>query len=166
MNNSDTGVIQLDSLDAFKTQACVLLQSAVREVRIVSSDLELSLYGDTEVFACLRTFVTTNRHARLDIIVASDKELVGVGHPVLDLSRRLTSSISIEVLEPDYVEAQKPFPAFMLIDRRGLLYRPDCSRYAGFAHGDDVAAALRLREQYDELKRLSKPSREAKRLYI
>ena len=166
MENTDTGVIQLESLDACRTQACVLLQSAIREVRIVSSDMELPLYGDAEVYTCLRTFVTANRNARLEIILASDKELVGAGHPVLDLSRRLTSSISIEVLEPEYVEAQKPFPVFMLIDRRGLLYRPDCSKYAGFAHHDDVAAAIKLREQYNELKRLSKPSREAKRLYI
>ncbi|AJQ94386.1 hypothetical protein [Gynuella sunshinyii] len=164
--DADTGVVRLDSLAAFKAQACVLLRAAVREIKIVSFDLELPLYGDSEVFSRLKAFSTGHRNSKIDIILATDKELVGAGHPVLDLSRRMTSTIQIQVVDPAYVESNKSFASFLLIDRSGVLYRPDSSVYIGFSHANDIATAVRLREQYDELDRLSKPSREAKRLYL
>jgi hypothetical protein len=68
------------------------------------------------------------------------------GHALLDISRKLSSSISLKIVDP---ELRQLNCEFVLVDNTGLIYRQDVERYEGIANFRDITENNRLGRQFN-----------------
>ncbi len=71
--------------------------------------------------------------------------MVKNGHALIDIARRLPSSIGIRIVHP---ELRSSNHEYVLVDKAGLIYRQDHEQYEGYANFKDVTEANRLRRQF------------------
>ena len=77
--------------------------------------------------------------------------MVQRGHRLLQLSRRLSSSIAIRVLEE---HPELPEATYVVRDNDGVVYKPDELGHPGFYEPDSRASAKKFVEGFDALWRL------------
>jgi hypothetical protein len=86
-----------------------------------------------------------NKHTRIEILLTDSRSLVEQGHLLLELSRRLPSSIQIKRAAPEQAASVEEV---LLIDERTVFFRPNHSDYHAWACLDDILAARRLHEPF------------------
>lgn len=163
--NSDTGVIRLQSVDDFIGHTTELIGQTVRELRVLSTDLEADWLGSEAVTDALRRFALGNRRASVHILVTDATAAVKANHRWLELIRRL-SRLQCQVIKADILDSEPLKGTFVLSDRRGLVYRGALDAYTGFAHYDDRATVRQQREIFDQYWRYSQPSAEFRTLAL
>ncbi len=133
--------------DQARAHALALLQQARRSLCIYSHDLEPWLYNHSSVQAACTAFLLGSPNNRLRILLRDSARVVKDGHRLLNLSRRLSSSLHIRKLHPDYPSEEI---AFLLADDRGLLLRPELDQVAGYALYRDPARVRQRQAQFDQ----------------
>lgn len=125
-----------------RSHALALLQQAQRQLCLYSTDLEPWLYHHSSVQQACTQFLLANPKNRLRILLRDSSRAVREGHRLLTLARRLPSNCQIRKLHPDYPNEEI---SFLLVDRCGLLLRPEPSQFAGYAlYQDPQRNRLRL----------------------
>jgi hypothetical protein len=100
----------------------------------------------------LSALARSSRQTQIRILVSDTRKLVGRGHRLLELARRLSTSIHIRKLEehPDWNGE-----TIVIRDRDGVLYKPGGSDHDGFYEPDSRASTQGHLELFDELWRYS-----------
>lgn len=130
-----------------REHALAMLQQANRSVCICSTDLEPWLYHHSSVQqACTRLLLAHPRN-QLRILIGDPSRAVKEGNRLLQLARRLTSSLHIRKLNPDYPE---PGGAYLIADDCGLLERPKVDQYTGYALYSDLARVRVRQAEFDK----------------
>ncbi len=132
----------------FATLALQLARTAKRSLRIYSHELDRVVFDDAELASALVALIKRSRISEVRILVNDARPMTQHDHRLLNLARRLSSSIHIRVLAE---HPQLPDATFVVRDDDGTLYQPDDRELQGFYEPGSRASAKRFVEQFDYL---------------
>ena len=102
-----------------------------------------------------------HRLSEVRLLIHDDKPLVKRRHQLVELMRRLTSSIELRLVNPEYPIEDQPF---VLVDREGVLYRHGFEAPEGFACFAAAGRAKLLEESFQRMWDAARPSLELRQL--
>lgn len=124
------------------------LGEPLRSLHIYSPRLDHLLFDTQPVVDALSAFVRRGAPAHLRVLIHSSDLIVGRGHRLLELSRRVDSKIDIRRV-PD--ELASDIHTYVTWDRRGYWLMPDYREYDGLSNLYDPVQASRLDERFEYL---------------
>jgi len=155
--------IELESREDNRQVATALVGQARRSVHIFTHDLERLIF-DTEPFLdAVTRFARHSQYSEMKILLLESRLVVKQRHRLIDLSRRLSSSIQIRKPHPDYASHTE---AFVVADARGYLRRVLAGRHEGVANFNDPLAARKLVDFFKEVWERSSSDIEMLQLHI
>lgn len=159
----DGDTLRLAGSDDVSAVAAELARQARRSLLLYSFDLEARIYDRREFIDAVSALVRRQPGACFDVLIQNVERVVKDGHRLVDLMRRMGSSIQIRHCAEQY---RSYCGTFLLADDRGYLYRPLSSRYEGVASFNNAAEVARLGNYFREVWEHSKTNMELRRLYI
>ena len=147
----------------FAEMAVELCKSASRYVCILSPRLDHEAFDNPELAAALSALARLSRQTQVRILISDSRGLVGRGHHLLQLARRIPSSMTIQKLaeHPDWKGE-----TIVIRDRDGVLYKPGGSGHDGFFEPDSRASTQKHLELFEELWRHSAQDTELRSLSL
>lgn len=129
-----------------------LCEGAARQLCIQSPRLDHEVFDSPGLVQAISALVRGSRQTEVRILISDSRSLVGRGHRLLELARRLPSSVRIRKLEehPDWNGE-----TVVIRDQNGVLYKPGGADNEGFYEPDSRASTRRHLERFDELWRFS-----------
>jgi len=143
--------------------ALTMLQQTRRDVAILSRQMDGRLYDTAEFAQALSQLASHHPRCRVRVLLKEVEPLVKYGHRIIELSRRLSSTIGIRTIHENYREYND---AFMVFDERGVIKRRYADRYEGSANFNDPKQARELLSFFDEVWNISEPDPNMRRLHI
>ncbi|RLA49585.1 MAG: hypothetical protein DRQ97_00155 [Gammaproteobacteria bacterium] len=136
----------------FAEMAVNLCRSASRYICILSPRLDHAAFDTPELADALRALARLSRQTRVRILINDSRTLVARGHRLLQLARRIPSSLAIQkvVEHPDWNGE-----TIVIRDHDGVLYKPAGSDHEGFYEPDSRASTQKHLELFEELWRHS-----------
>ncbi len=144
-NESLTGVGYPHPFDQLAVELC---SSAAREVCILSPRLDPMAFDTEELSNALGVLIRSTRQTRVRVLVADSRDMVTRGHRLLNLARRIPSSVQIKKLAE---HPQWRGETIVICDRDGVLYKPGDSDREGFYEPSSRASTKRHLELFEEL---------------
>jgi hypothetical protein len=155
--------IELNSRDETRHATELMVQQCRDSLEIFTRDLDAPLYDQEAFLQALGAMCLRNRKARVRILVQDPSTPVKRNHRLIELSRRLSSSIELRRPHPDYSHLNE---AFLVADRCGLIQRSLADRYEGSANFYDPIEAQRKLDLFIEVWERSESHPEFRRLHI
>jgi hypothetical protein len=147
----------------FDTYAISLSQSASRNICILSPQLDPAAFDNIELATALSTLARENRQTQVRILIKDTRSLVGRGHRLLELARRLPSSVHIRTL-PEHPNWNNE--TVVIRDRDGVLFTLGGSDHEAFYEPDSRASTLSHLELFEDLWRYSIEDTELRSLLL
>jgi hypothetical protein len=149
LNDFVTGVQYPHPFDELAVALCA---SAARNVNILSPTLDHRVFDNPELVAALAALARDSRQTQVRILISDSRQIVARGHRLVQLARRLTSSVHIQKLaeHPDWNGE-----TVITRDRDGVLYKPGGSDHEGFYQPNSRWSAQKHLELFEELWRHS-----------
>jgi hypothetical protein len=144
---SHTKLERFSQPELARAHALALIQQSRRTLCIYSHDLEPWLYHHSSVQDACTRFLLANPRNQLRILLRDSGRAVKEGHRLLGLSKRLSSSLHIRKLHPDYASEEV---AYLLADDRGLLFMPEVGEPNGYTLYQDAPRCRQRRAQFDQ----------------
>jgi predicted GNAT family N-acyltransferase len=132
----------------FAAAAVALCQGARRELRIQSPQLDHRVFDRPELVDAISALARSGAQACVQILISDPRPLVQRGHRLLELARRLPSTVLIRQLSE---HPQWNDETVVIRDRNGVLYKPGGSDHEGFFEPDSPASTRKHLELFDEL---------------
>lgn len=144
-----TGVQYPQPFDALAVELC---KTAARQICILSPHLDHEAFDNDELSLALSALVRSSRQTQVRILINDSRALAGRGHRLLQLARRIPSSLKLQKLaeHPDWNGE-----TIVIRDRDGVLYKPGGSAHECFYEPDSRASTQRHLELFEELWRHS-----------
>ena len=124
-----------------------LCTSASRYLRILSPALDHKIFDNTEVVDALSALARRDSHSQVHILISDSRPIIQHGHRVVNLARRLPSSVIIRKLS-DHPEMTGE--TVIIRDLSGVLYMPD-DEGPGFYEPDSRASAQHYIDKFELL---------------
>ena len=141
----------------------LMTEQAQDTLDIFSRHLDPGLYEQSDFLANLSRMCLRNRKARIRFLVQQPAEAVKHCQRLLELARKLSSSIELRQPHPDYRQHNQ---AFLVADQCGLIYRKLSDRYEGIANFYTPVEAKRRTDFFTEVWDRSEVNPEFRRLYL
>ncbi len=132
-------------------------------LEIFSRDLDPLLYEQTDFIAVLSGLCLRNRKAHIRFLVQQPADAVKRCQRLIELARKLSSSIELRQPHVDYRHHNE---AFLVADRCGLIFRKFSDRYEGIANCHAPIEAQRRSDFFTEVWERSEVNPEFRRLYL
>jgi hypothetical protein len=147
----------------FDELAVALCNSAGRSICILSPRLDHEAFDNAALVDALSALARRSRQTQVRILISDPRPLVGRGHRLLQLARRLPSTVLIRKLaeHPDWNGE-----TIVTRDSSGVLYKPAGSDHEGFYEPDSRASTRRHLELFEELWRHSVEDSELRTLSL
>lgn len=144
----DGTIVRLRYPTPFDQLVVAQARLARRELAILSPDLDKRLFHREELTDALRRLAREERQARIRVLVMDARALVGRGHALLSLARRIPTKLSIRRLaeHPDWDGDTQ-----VIRDRDSLLALPGTVRDPGFYRPGDRARCEPELGRFEEL---------------
>ena len=145
VSDTDSNLILLDGVDAYRKHLLNLLANARRDIFILSDNLDSALFDDHDFVEALSAFVRSDRVANAKILV-KESQAITEGHPGLrNLFRRISTKLSIRQLR---YEPENNDRSYVVGDNELLLYIHDSSVYNGFVNYKAGPELTSIREEF------------------
>jgi predicted GNAT family N-acyltransferase len=141
-------VWRFERLNDLNQHLSLCIQSSLRNIDILSQNLEHDLYDHLLLAEKLSGFVRSNRHSNVRIILQDGEQLNLRSSEILALARRLSSSIQIRILNEEYGTLNE---AFALFDNDRIVYLNNETNCEGFVNYNDRANVKNLKERFQSL---------------
>ena len=86
-----------------------------------------------------------NKYTKIEILVFNPHRMIKNGHAMLDITRKLPTSIRIKIVDP---EMRQQYHEYVLVDGKGVIYRAEHDTYAGTAQFHDITGCNHLDRQF------------------
>ncbi len=139
------GFLLLRREDEFRRVVVAMCEQASQSIQIMSPLLDHKIFDSPELYEIASSLGRKNKYTRIEILLYDSHRVVKNGHALIDIARRLPSSIGIRIVHP---ELRSSNHEYVLVDEAGLIYRQDHEQYEGYANFKDVTEANRLRRQF------------------
>ena len=147
--------------EACAALAVRLLEVARERVRILAQRADLRYLATDEIVDALRAWLVQRQRARLEILLAPDVARDERGRPLWNLAQRLTSFVTVHRLGDEDAQFGE---AWLTVDERGYLHRPQIERLEAQACLDNPSRARELNQRFASLWLASEPEPELRRL--
>lgn len=141
----------------------LMMKQVLLSTEIFSRELDGPLFDRSDFLDRVNRLCLQNRLFRLRILCQQPMSAVNRGHRLIELSRKLSSSIEIRHVHEDY---QYYNEAFLIADTCGLIHRPLADRYEGTANFNTPINAQRRLDFFTEVWERSEPHPDLRRLHI
>ncbi len=155
--------IELGSCEDARHASNLMTEQTQDTLDILSRNLDPALYEQTAFLNNLSRLCVRNRKARIRFLVQQPGDAVKRCQRLLELARKLSSSIELRQPHADYRQHNE---AFLVADRCGLIYRKLSDRYEGTANFHDPVEAQRKTDFFTEVWERSEVHPEFRRLYL
>ncbi len=162
MSNDEflTGIEYPHPFDEYAVSLCL---SASRYICILSPQLDHAAFDSSELVDALSALARRSQQTQVRILISDSRPLVGRRHQLLNLARRLPSTVHIRKLEE---HPQWNNETVIIRDRDGVLYKPGGSDHDAFYEPNSRASTRQHLELFDELWRFSVEDTELRSLHI
>ncbi|MDX1736153.1 MAG: hypothetical protein R3228_17385 [Halioglobus sp.] len=153
-----TGIDYPQPFDDYVIDLCA---TASRYVCILSPTLDHAVFDSEELVATLSALARATRQTQVRILLRDKREVVSRGHKLVNLARRLPSTVHIQRLDehPDWNDE-----TIVVRDRNGVLYKPGDSDTNAFYEPDSRASTQRHLNLFEDLWRFSVKDPDLRRL--
>lgn len=158
-----TDLLSFDSRLQNRALITELCRQSSQHIRIFSQDLEPLIYDHTDILQTLTRLMTRNRRTRVQVLVKDATAAIQNGHRLIELSRRLSSSLSLHKM-PDILKNDNS--AYLIADDAGYCHKHQGHLYQGKACFNDKLKVRDMIKTFDEYWEQSHPDPELRRLYI
>lgn len=159
-NNTD---ITLTTSAEHHEQTLELIKQATRSILIFCHDLTNRIYNHPDIAMALSQFITTNSANRtVKILVQDVNSIISSDHKILEIQRRLSSSISIHKIARQH---ENHIASYILTDGKHYINRKDYTLFDGHLV-KNPNKAKELLNLFNECWSQSETPPEIKRLYI
>ncbi len=141
----DNQVLLLRREEEFARVTLEMARQAQKSLRIYSPLLDHKLYDTAELREACSALARKNRYTAIEILIYDSHRIIKNGHALLEISRKLPSSITIRIVHPDYRQSNHEY---LLADNEGVIYRVDHEIYEGYANFHDVSENNRLAREF------------------
>jgi hypothetical protein len=149
--------------DENRAGSLALVRQARHSLRIISRELDGPLYANAPFVDAVSAIARRGRDSTARILITNSDLIIHQGHLLIELARRLSSTIQIRQLG----EQDRDFnQAFLVADGTGVLHRPQSELYDGTLNFNDPGQAKVLLERFEELWEQSAPDPELRRLHV
>lgn len=147
----------------FDQLAVELSRTASRHICILSPQLDHSAFDNRDLSEALSALARRGRQSLIRILVMDSRAIVQRGHRLMELTRRLPSSIKLQKLaeHPEW-KGQ----TVVTRDRDGVLYKPGDSNQECFFEPGSRASTQKHLELFEDLWRHSAPDTEFRSLSL
>ncbi|MEO2172946.1 MAG: GNAT family N-acetyltransferase [bacterium] len=142
---AETRFLLLRREDEFRRVVPEMCKQATQSIRILSPYLDHKLFDTQEMREICSSLARRNKYTSIEILLYDSHRIVKNGHVILEISRKLSSSISFKIVHP---EMRASLNEFVLVDGTGVIYRQDCEDYEGYANFRDITENNRLGRQF------------------
>jgi hypothetical protein len=143
--------------------AHALAAQAQRTLLLHTEDLEPAIYDENAFLDALSRLARLHSQSRIWILVQDARKAVQHGHRLIELARRLSSTVQIRRPGPQYRNYHE---SFLLADGCGYLHRPIAARYEGTADFNAPGKVAEWEKYFMEVWERSEPDEEIARLYL
>jgi hypothetical protein len=143
--------------------AHALAGQAQRTLLLHTEDLEPAIYNEAAFLDAVSRLARSHGQSRIWILIQDARKIVQHGHRLIEIARRLSSSIQLRRPAPQYRTFHE---SFLLADGCGYLHRPIAARYEGTANFHDPGKVADYEKYFMEVWERSEQDEEIKRLYI
>ena len=154
------GIAYPRPFDEYTVQLCA---SASRYVCILSPRLDHLVFDSESLVEALSALARRSRQTQVRILISDSRAVVGRGHRLLQLARRLPSTVHIHKL------AEHPNwngETLVIRDRDGVLFKPGGSEHDAFFEAHSRAATEQHLELFEDLWRHSAKDSELRSLSL
>lgn len=131
--------------EEFRRVILAMSRQATQSIRILSPMLDHKLFDSTELYEAFSALARRNKYTHIEILLYDSHRVVKNRHALVEIARRLPSSIAIRIVHP---ELRSTNYEFVLADGAGVIYRQDYESYEGSANFKDIIECNRLNRQF------------------
>jgi hypothetical protein len=158
------GLLALRDLDGILQVGTHMLEQARLRVLLFSRELDPRVFDQPPFLQAMqRLAVRPSSGARIRILVLDNQQLIKRGHRLLELARRLTSSIE---LRRPIAEYRDRWDDFLLVDQSGYIHWEQSGIPEAVASYHGPMEATRLQGEFNEIWEHSEPDPEVRRLHL
>jgi len=140
-------VITVDNSTDLRSHIVNMVSQANKTILISSRKMDARLTNHSDFISAIRSCVVNNPNFTLKILIYELEFFLSEHHQVLELSRRLSSKISIRIQNKDY---QHHNHEYFLIDDHGVIFREQSNRYESTIEYNNKRRSLELTRQFNE----------------
>lgn len=157
--------VHIDTAEENKDAAISLVKQARCSIDIFTQDMDAEIYNNSEFERSIFNLAKRAPNSQIRILVQNTKKPIQQGHCLIRLAQSMTSSIFIHNPSREYKDEKC---AFLLVDKKGILYRSNASNRNYKASINFMAAqrAGELTEFFNEVWQHSLPDVQARRIYM
>jgi hypothetical protein len=150
--SSDDYVSAIEYPTPFDEFAVSLCLGASRYICILSPQLDHAAFDNSDLVDALSALARRSAQTNVRVLINDSRQLVTRGHQLLQLARRLPSTVQIRKLleHPNWNNE-----TLVIRDRDGVLFKPGGADHDAFYEPDSRSAARKYLEMFDELWRFS-----------
>jgi predicted GNAT family N-acyltransferase len=134
--------------EPFATLALELALTARRSLCIYSQQLDCEVFDSPEMVSAITALARRSRYSDVRMLINDPRPMIKQGHRLLELARRLSSTVHIRVIQE---HPELPDATFVLRDNDGTVYKPEERHQTGFYEPDSRAVAQGHIEKFDDL---------------
>ena len=131
--------------EEFRRVILAMSRQATQSIRILSPMLDHKLFDSIELYEAFSALARRNKYTLIEVLLYDSHRVVKNGHALLEIARRLPSSVAIRIVHP---ELRSTNYEFVLADGAGVIYRQDYESYEGSANFKDITECNRLNRQF------------------
>jgi hypothetical protein len=136
----------------FDELVVALCDSASRQLCVLSPTLDHAVFDQAALISAVGSLVRRSRQTEVRILISDSRAIVTRGHGLLELARRLPSTVLIRKLaeHPDWNGE-----TVVVRDHNGVLFKPGGADHEGFYEPDSRASTRHHLELFNDLWRHS-----------
>ena len=140
--------VHFDGREQARDLTLSLVQQAKKRICFFGTTLDSVLFNHADCLEAISTFARRTPRTKAQFIVHNTKQALSQGHGLIGLSQKLTSSIAIEVTDPQHRQLTQ---YFLLIDDMAYLFGQHVTRYHGRVSFDDVSETRQLQQLFEQI---------------
>lgn len=158
-----TNQFNLTTSEEQRLASVALVSQAKRSLLVHSRQLDPPLFDVPAFVDAVSRLARSGRHVEIRILVQDSLSVVQRGHRLISLAQQLTSYIKVRRPSETF---RNYVPAFLVVDERGYIHRPNGDRFEGTACFNDPLRSQEIKRYFDQAWEHSQPDPNIRRLNI
>ena len=158
-----TGTVLLESVDDFRCAINRMAQQTVRNIKIFTQELDHELYDHVGFLQIASAVCRQRKNCTIQVLLKNPEKATRFGHRLVELQKRLPSSIEIRGVPAEYEEANDEF---LIVDDIAMVKRFALGYMRGHCEFRSVPDAVKKSRWFSEIWERSEPCQELRRLHL